>query len=106
MLRQAGLEASDVRDHGLGGRDDSEIFSFVASHRWILVTRDVAAANIGRIPSGARFGIVLIRFPQAISVRDLNVAVAVALRGVAPSRLVGAVTVVEPGRIRVRRKIR
>lgn len=105
-LRQAGLDAEDVRDRGLGGRPDSDIITFAVSHRRVLVTRDVGVANLTRFPPGSEFGIVLVRFSQAITTYDLNARIVAVLRDLRPTDLVGSITVVEPGRIRVRRRSR
>jgi predicted nuclease of predicted toxin-antitoxin system len=103
-LRQAGLGAEDVRDRGLGGRPDSDIIAFTVSHRRVLVTRDVGVANLTRFPAGSEFGIVLVRLAQAMTTYDLNARIVAVLRDLKPADLVGSITVVEPGRIRVRRR--
>lgn len=102
-LRDAGFPTEDVRDIGFGGRPDDEIVAYARSHHRILVTRDVALANVHRLRSTARFGIVLIRFPQAIRARALSIAVVAAFRRMTPESLLGGVTVLEPGRARTRR---
>lgn len=78
-LREAGFACQDVRDVGLGGRSDIEIIRYARS-------------------------IVLIRFRQAITTRDLNSTIIAALARLAPAQLSGAITVIEPGRVRVRRR--
>jgi predicted nuclease of predicted toxin-antitoxin system len=105
-LRQAGFEAEDVRDRGFGGRPDTEIITFAVSHRRVLITRDVGIADITRFPESSEYGVVLVRFPQTITTDDLNSAIVAVLREVPSRNLVGAITVAEPGRIRVRRRSR
>jgi predicted nuclease of predicted toxin-antitoxin system len=100
-LREAGFFAEDVRDVGLGGRSDSEIIRCAKDERRILVTRDVALASLDRVPSRSRYGIV--RFRQAISTKDLNSAIVAALNRLEPAQFRGSITVIEPGRVRIRR---
>lgn len=66
-LREAGSSCQDVRDVGLGGRSDIEIIRYARSQRRVLLTRDVALANLNRLPSRSRYGIVLIRFRRVIT---------------------------------------
>lgn len=49
-LRQAGHEAEDVRDAGLRGRSDQEVFDRAQAQGAILVTADKDFANILRFP--------------------------------------------------------
>ncbi len=102
-LQAAGIDAEDVRDVGLRGRPDDEIFRYAVSHGLTLLTADVGFGNILRFQPGTHRGIVVARFPNEVPVSLLNQSILTALRGLSDDELVGSLTIIEPGRIRLRR---
>jgi predicted nuclease of predicted toxin-antitoxin system len=102
-LRDAGLSAEDVRDIGFGGRPDSAILDYARAKRRIIVTRDVAVADLTRLTRRARYGVVLVRFPQVVTTSELNTAIVSALHRFRIAQLFSAITVIEPTRVRTRR---
>lgn len=103
-LRAAGIAADDVRDAGLRGKSDDEIFEYAVSHGLTLLTADVGFGNILRFPPETHAGIVVARFPSELPIASLNQAILSALRGLSDSEIVGGLIVIEPSRIRLRRK--
>lgn len=103
-LRAAGIAADDVRDAGLRGKSDDEVFEYAVSHGLTLLTADVEFGNILRFPPGAHPGIVVARFPSELPTASLNQAILDALRGLSDADIVGSLIVIEPGRIRLRRE--
>jgi predicted nuclease of predicted toxin-antitoxin system len=102
-LRATGMLAEDVRDAGLRGRPDEEIFRHAILHGFVIVTADLGFGNQLRFPVGAHRGIVVARFPNEVSTTTMNEVIAEGLRGLSQEEIVGALIVIEPGRIRVRR---
>jgi predicted nuclease of predicted toxin-antitoxin system len=99
----AGIEALDVRDAGLRGRPDSEIAARAREEGRVLVSADLGFANILSYPTGSHPGIVIARFPSETPVSTLNDAIVAAIAGLSQEEIRGALVVVEPGRIRLRR---
>jgi len=59
MLRQEGYEAEDVRDVGLRGHSDQEVFDYAQEQGATLITADKGFCNILRFPPGSHAGIVV-----------------------------------------------
>jgi predicted nuclease of predicted toxin-antitoxin system len=79
-FRAAGLAAQDVRDLGLRGKSDDEIFAYAVAHGLALLTADVGFGNVLRFPLGTHVGIVVARFPNELSTSALNQAILEAVR--------------------------
>jgi len=101
-IREAGHEAIDIRDIGLRGASDDEIWNYARQHEAVLVTADVEFADMRRLNQGGAPGIVLVRMPSA-SAPALAAELAGALSGLSEGDLAGSVVVIEPGRVRIRR---
>ncbi len=68
FLRKLGLEVKDVRDVGLWGATDQEIYDFAKSEGFILVTYDVDFSRRYMFDKGLP-GLILLRVhPQTIEV--------------------------------------
>jgi predicted nuclease of predicted toxin-antitoxin system len=104
MLRDAGLDATDVRDTLLRGKSDEEIFAHAVRDSLVILTGDVGFGNILRFPLGAHAGIVVCRFPNESAPVETNQDVLAVLRALPPDRIAGALVIVEPGRVRIRAK--
>ncbi|MFQ5792001.1 MAG: DUF5615 family PIN-like protein [Acidobacteriota bacterium] len=104
LLRASGLAAEDVRDLGLKGRTDREVFEYAVSHSCTLLSADLGFANLQRFPLGTHPGIVIARFPNEMSTRFLNDAILRALQDLTDEDIRGNLVVMQPGRIRLRRK--
>jgi predicted nuclease of predicted toxin-antitoxin system len=104
QLRAAGIAADDVRDVGLRGRSDDEIFEYAVAHGLTLLTADVGFGNILRFRPGTHAGVVVARFPNELPTATLNQAIVATLRTLSEAEIDGSLVVIEPGRIRLRRK--
>jgi predicted nuclease of predicted toxin-antitoxin system len=102
-LRGVGLEADDVRDIGLQGRPDSDIFAHAVAHGLTMISEDLGFANVLQYPPGAHAGIVIARFPSQTSTRAINGAIVAALRTLTEQEILGNIVILEPGRMRLRR---
>lgn len=102
-LRQAGYEAEDVRDIGLRGHSDQEVFERAQTQRAILVTADKGFANTLRFPLGTHSGIIVVRVPDVLPTWRVNEELLHALEELKGEDLTGLLVIVEVARIRVRR---
>jgi len=103
-LLAEGIEARDVRDAGLRGQTDVHIFEYAVSRSFTLLTGDVGFGNIVLFPLGSHAGVVIARFPNEVSTATLNDAIVHALHGLSDEDIRGNLIVIEPGRIRLRKK--
>lgn len=103
FLRQNGFEADDIRDLGLSGHSDQEIFERAQSLSAVLLTGDIDFANALRFPPGSHAGIVVSRLPDEISPQTLNKLLVGALKQIQPAEISRAIVVIKPGQIRIRR---
>ena len=71
-LERLGHQVLDVRDHGLCGATDQEIFSFAQQHKAALLTGDLGFANLLTFPLGSHYGIIVARFPNELPSRKIN----------------------------------
>lgn len=101
-LLAAGFSSQDVRDVGLRGKSDDEIFHYASTHRLTLLTGDLGFGNILRYPLGQHHGIVVARLPNEMSVAAVNETVVRALQDLSESDFIGNVVIIEVGRIRLR----
>ncbi len=61
----------DIRDYGLRGHPDDEIFAFAQEKNAVLFSGDLGFSNIIRFPLGSHSGIVILRFPNELSVANM-----------------------------------
>jgi len=55
MLKEHEYEVRDIRDYGLRGADDEEIYQFAQTEQAVLLTGDTGFGNILRFPLGSHF---------------------------------------------------
>lgn len=104
VLEQLGHHTKDVRDEGLRGQSDDEIFHYAQTHKAVLLTADLDFSDTTRFPLGSHHGIVILRFPNELSTTQINTEVAKALKDLTEQDFTGNLIIVSPGRIRIRRK--
>jgi len=69
LLQSLGINASDVRDVGLKGASDAQVFEYAQKEERIIITRDVEFGNILKYPPRSHYGVIVIRLPNTY-VRD------------------------------------
>jgi predicted nuclease of predicted toxin-antitoxin system len=69
MLKSLDIDALDLRDIGLKGAPDAEVFKYAQNEGRIIITRDVEFGNILKYPVGNHCGIIIIRIPNTY-IRD------------------------------------
>lgn len=104
ILRARGFDVLDVRDCGLRGKSDDEIFQYAQREKAVILTGDTGFGNLLHFPIGSHFGIAIAHFSNEISTSELNSQIIKALDDLADADLKGNLIILEPGRIRIRRK--
>jgi len=79
------------------------VLTYARQHSMVLVTGDLGFSNVIHYPLGSHSGIVVARFPNEISTELLNGSVVDALNNLLAQGLVGALAVIEPGKVRLRK---
>jgi predicted nuclease of predicted toxin-antitoxin system len=103
VLREAGYDAYDVRELGLSGSTDQEVFEQAQSLSAAVLTGDSDFANILLFPPGTHHGIVVSRIPDELSTDALNRELLAGISQLGENELHGALVIVEVGQIRIRR---
>jgi predicted nuclease of predicted toxin-antitoxin system len=104
ILRTKGYEALDVRDLGLRGKSDNEIFKFAQKEKAVILTGDLGFGNLLHFPVGSHSGIVIAHFPNEVSTSELNNQIIKAFETLAEIDFKGNLIILEPWKIRIRRK--
>ena len=102
-LIQAGFEAVDVRDIGLRGHSDDDIFAEAQTRGAVIVTEDLHFADVLRFRPAAHAGMIVLRVPSELSTRRVNEILLQALAELTGEDLMGTLVIVEAGRVRIRR---
>lgn len=104
VLRKLGHEVFDVRDHGLRGKSDEDIFRFAQEKRAILFSGDLGFSNVLQFPPGSHAGIIILRFPNEMPTSAINTLVLASLALASEEDLTGNLVIISPGKVRVRRR--
>jgi len=104
LLRDKGFEVLDVRDCGLRGSRDKEVFEFAQKEDAVILTGDLGFGNLLKFPVGSHSGIVIVHFPNEISAAELNNQISKELDNLTEDDLKGNLIILEPGKIRIRRR--
>lgn len=104
VLREQGFEALDVRDCGLRGKSDEDVFKFAQREGAIILTADLGFGNILHYPLGSHSGIVIVHFPNEVPTVELNRHILASFANLAEDDFKKNLIILEPGRIRVRRQ--
>lgn len=104
VLKSRGYEVFDVRDCGLRGKSDDEVFKFAQKEKAVILTSDLGFGNILNFPVGSHAGIVIAHFPNEMSVFELNKQIIKAFDALSETDFKGNLIILEPGKIRIRRK--
>jgi len=104
ILREKGFEVYDIRDHGLRGQEDGAIVAFAQRQKAILITGDLGFGNQLRHPLGSHEGILIVHFPNEIITSELNRHILDALLVLGEDELKKSLTILEPGKIRTRKR--
>ena len=104
VLRDRGYEVLDARDCGLRGTVDEEVFKFAQKEKAVLLTSDLGFGNLLRFPVGRHSGVVIVHFPNEISASELSNQIIKSFDTLAEEDFTKNLIILEPGKIRIRRK--
>ena len=103
ILKNVGFECLDIRDIGLRGAEDDVVYQYAQKEGCVLLTEDLGFSNTLRYPLGSHKGIVIARFPNEMPTRLLNEILVSSIKSIFED-LPGNLTIIEPDKIRIRRK--
>jgi hypothetical protein len=101
LLRHAGHEVMTVREQGLAGSSDEEIFHVCAAEDRVLITLDRDFGQVPRFPPRETAGIAILNLGGPASPRLLHDRLRDFLALSATRAITGELWIVEPGRVRV-----
>ena len=92
-----------VTDVGLRGAPDETIAQYAQKNKSILVTKDLDFGNLMVYPIGSHYGVLILRLPHYFTKEQSAKMVDDFLDKNPSDILVGAITIIEAGRFRMRR---
>jgi predicted nuclease of predicted toxin-antitoxin system len=104
VLKKRGYAVKDIRDYGLRGAADRQIYEFAQSEKAVLLTGDKGFGNILRFPLGGHFGIVIVHFPNEMPTIEVNRHLLQRFDDLLEDDFKGNLIIMEPRKIRIRRK--
>lgn len=106
LLRQSGHERDHLIDLQFRGASDAVVFKLAQERRAVLVSHDLGFANTLRYPLGTHLGLVVARYPSAMRIHALVTEIVESLTTLGESEFEGALIILEPRRVRIRRSTR
>ena len=103
ILTSLGFTSLDIRDHGLRGKSDADIFRFAQKHNAVLFSADKGFSNTLTFPLGTHHGIVVLRFPNEMPVQMIDDMVKKLLVNLTSDDYKGNLVIISPERLRIRR---
>lgn len=91
-----------ARDVNLASATDEEILLFAIKKKTILVTRDLEFGNPYLYPKDSHCGLIILRVPFRFTAAQINKVFKEFLSSIEIQHLKNAITIVEPGKIRIR----
>ena len=102
-LRSQGHEAVHLRELGLQELGDAAVLAKAMAEKRVVLSFDLDFADIAATAAGAHAGVVLFRLRSAQTARIIDRLRTVLASSAAQALEQGAVVIVEPTRLRVRR---
>ena len=99
-LGSPGHDVADVRDIFLRGAPDDAIAAHARAANRVVVSGDLDFANALRFPPGSHPGIVVARLPDVLSPDEMATLIIAAIATLGGC-MDGAITIVDPARVRV-----
>ncbi|OGM18949.1 hypothetical protein A2685_01480 [Candidatus Woesebacteria bacterium RIFCSPHIGHO2_01_FULL_37_10] len=103
-LTSLGFDVVDIKDTQFRGKSDNLVFSFAQRSKAILFSGDLDFSNILSFPLGAHYGIVILRFPNEMSVKKINNETIRLLKMLKISDHKGILVILSPCKIRIRKE--
>lgn len=95
--------AEHVTEVGLRGASDEVIAQYALNNKLVLVTKDLDFGNLMMYPVGSHYGVLILRLPHYFTKEQSAKIVDDFLDKNPSDVLVGAITIIETGRFRMRR---
>jgi len=92
-----------ARDLKLQNTEDEIIFKSAAKRKAILITRDLEFGNPYLYPKDSHYGLLILRVPFYFTAEQINKILKQALSSIKIENLKKSVTIIEPGKIRIRK---
>lgn len=89
---------------GLSDAPDDKILRFARDKKAILITRDLDFANIILHPFSAHYGVIVLRIPSHFKLKHIISLMRLFFSRVKGEVLMKRLTILEPGRFRIRGK--
>jgi predicted nuclease of predicted toxin-antitoxin system len=97
-----GYIAEHVYDIGIGGAKDPAVYAHAQSHQFVIITGDKDFSNI-RVYAPPHAGIVVVEVPDRMPPEPRKQLILRQLSTLSGQALDNLLTIIEPGRVRVRR---
>jgi predicted nuclease of predicted toxin-antitoxin system len=102
LLRAHGHDVATIREQGLGGSSDNEVFRACVEERRVLITLDRDFGHVLRFPPERSAGVVVLELGEPASLVLLHARLRDFLSLSTERDVTGELWIVEPGRVRVR----
>lgn len=90
-----GFAVQDVRDAGLRGHSDDEVFDAAVAANAIIITRDRGFTVEKNWPQAFTAGVIFVNLPDNSAAAEINAKIITLISKRAPESLLGAITIVE-----------
>jgi predicted nuclease of predicted toxin-antitoxin system len=104
ILYDHDYNVKDIRDFGLRGATDQEVYLFAQGNQSVIITGDLGFGNILQFPIGSHFGIVIAHFPNEMTTSEMNRQLIERFKDLTEEDFKGSLIIIEPGKIRIKRK--
>jgi predicted nuclease of predicted toxin-antitoxin system len=101
LLKASGHDVMTVRDQGLHGITDDELFRICSVEGRAIVTLDRDFGQVPRFPPGQSAGIVILELGPRATLREITARLRDFLAVLENHAIAGALWIVEPGRVRI-----
>jgi predicted nuclease of predicted toxin-antitoxin system len=101
FLRASGHDVMTVRDQGLGGARDDRLFAAYAKEGRTLVTLDHDFGQVPRFPPEQSAGLIILEVGRRATAQAILDRMKDFLAVMMTHSVVGALWIVEPGRVRI-----
>ena len=102
LLRSLNIDAFDVREIGLKGATDQEIFKYAQKKRMIIISRDKEFSSIVKYPLGTHSGIIVARLPYTFVRSQILSIIKEFFIDVEKSKLPNNLTILEVEKYRIK----
>ena len=102
LLRAGGHDVTTVRDEGIGGTTDDDLFDVCKREGRALITLDHDFGHVLRFPPEGSQGIVILEFGSRLSAQGILSHLRSLLTALESHELSGSLWIIEPGRVRIR----